>query len=207
MTKFSNTKKNLKDTKVNKIILISLTIFFIGIVFCLLVIYFSSRKTSNSSDKYIFISPTIIPNAILEKAVVSYIFDGDTVELSDGRRVRFIGIDTPEMNFDTTKIPDCFALEATDMTKKLLLNQEIEMEKDKEDKDKYGRLLRYVYSEKLFINDFLVRQGYAKSLTIPPDTKYAANFQTAQEQAQNAQRGLWGKCKIIPSAQPSTSTQ
>ncbi|MCJ7740175.1 thermonuclease family protein, partial [Candidatus Microgenomates bacterium] len=70
----------------------------------------------------------------------------------------------------------------------------IEMEKDKEDTDKYGRSLRYIYLDDIFINDFLLRQGYARVMTIPPDIKYSQEFQEAEKEAKDGKRGLWGKC-------------
>ena len=73
------------------------------------------------------------------------------------------------------------------------------LEKDISDTDKYGRFLRFVYlplkgQELLFINDYLIRQGFAKVLTIPPDVKYSEQFLEAGKEARENKRGLWGRC-------------
>lgn len=129
-----------------------------------------------------------------EKAKVSFVYDGDTIVLSDNRKVRYIGIDTPEIGRD--KIPDeCFAKEAVNMNIQLVNRREIEMEKDISETDKYGRLLRYVWVDNVFINEFLVRQGYARLETIPPDTRYYQLLKSAEIEARESGRGLWGKCK------------
>ncbi len=128
------------------------------------------------------------------KAKVLRVIDGDTLELTDKRRVRYIGINTPE-SVDPRRPVQCFGKEASAFNKQLVEEQTIEMEKDVSDIDKYGRLLRYVYVDDVFINEFLVRQGYASIDTIPPDVKYAQTFLQAQKEAREAKRGLWGKCR------------
>ena len=70
------------------------------------------------------------------------------------------------------------------------------METDITDKDKYKRLLRYVWINNVFINEYLVRQGYALSYSYPPDTKYQGLFDAAEIEAQENKQGLWEKCKI-----------
>ena len=129
-----------------------------------------------------------------ETARVKHVFDGDTVELTDGRRVRLIGIDSPEVAHENQK-EQCFARQAKDVTVELLSQQEIGMEKDVSDTDKYGRLLRYIYSDGVFINEFLIRQGFAKALNIPPDTKYSSEFKIAELEAKDNLRGLWKSCE------------
>ena len=122
------------------------------------------------------------------------VFDGDTIELTDKRKVRYIGIDAPEMNFKKDT-PDCFATESAHINEQLVKDKTIEMEKDREETDKYGRLLRYVYIDDLFVNDFLLRQGFARTLTIPPDTKYLQEFKEAEDEARNNKRNLWQSCE------------
>ena len=133
-----------------------------------------------------------------EKVRVAKILDGDTFDLSDGRRVRYIGINTPEMT-DQNKQPQCFALEAKAENEKLLAGKKIRLEKDLSNRDKYGRLLRFVYVEdesgrEIFVNDYLARQGFARLLSIPPDLKFEKQFNAAVEEARFQQRGLWGAC-------------
>jgi len=69
------------------------------------------------------------------------------------------------------------------------------MEKNLDDLDKYGRILRYIWVDDVFINEFLVRQGYAKIMKIPPDTKYAKQLEEVEIEAREGKRGIWGKCK------------
>lgn len=132
---------------------------------------------------------------------VKKIIDGDTIEIASGQKVRYIGIDTPELHHPTKGI-QCFGREAMEENKKLIFTREIRLEKDVSETDKYGRLLRYAYvnnplasSEAVFVNDYLVRQGYAYAATFPPDVKYSQQFLQAQTEARDNDRGLWKKCQ------------
>jgi micrococcal nuclease len=110
-----------------------------------------------------------------------------------------IGVDTPE-TVDPRRPVGCFGKEASNESHRLMDNQSVVLVKDVTDKDKYDRLLRYVYviqdqDNWLFINDYLVRNGFAKSSTYPPDVKYQEQFKEAEIEAREAKRGLWGeKC-------------
>ncbi len=128
-----------------------------------------------------------------EKAIVRKIIDGDSIELIDGRQVRYIGIDTPEFG-KGNKPDECFASESAHINKQLVEKQIIEMEKDITETDNYHRLLRYVWVEGVFVNEFLVRQGYAKSMPIAPDTKYSQIFFKAEKEARENKLGLWKNC-------------
>ncbi len=128
-------------------------------------------------------------------AVVVRVIDGDTVELSTGARVRYIGINTPE-TVDPRKSVECFGKESSAYNKQLVLGQEVRLEKDVSDTDRYHRLLRYVYLEDgTFLNLKLIEDGYADAATYPPDTKYSEQFVTAAKVARETGKGLWGKCK------------
>ncbi len=132
---------------------------------------------------------------------VLHVVDGDTIEvLINGQRqnVRFIGIDTPE-TVDPRRPVGCFGKEASDESKRLLTGKKVRLEKDVSETDKYKRLLRYVYlpienGQFLFVNDYLVREGYAQALTYPPDVKFNEQFLDAQRLAKEGNKGLWGKC-------------
>ena len=133
-----------------------------------------------------------------ERAVVSKVVDGDTIELQNGLTVRFIGIDTPE-TVDPRRPVGCFGKEASNETKKLLSDREVILQKDVSEVDKYKRILRYVFlplrnGQTLFVNDYLVREGFAKVLTYPPDVKYNEQFRQAEKEAKEAGKGLWGRC-------------
>jgi micrococcal nuclease len=122
---------------------------------------------------------------------VTRVIDGDTVEIETGETVRYIGIDTPE-----TKHPDkgveCFGREAAEKNQELAEGRRVTLEKDVSERDRYGRLLRYVYADGLFINEVLVREGYARTASFPPDVKYQELFRRAEQEAREAGRGLWG---------------
>lgn len=136
----------------------------------------------------------------LETAEVKRVIDGDTIELVDGRKLRYIGIDTPEI-VDPNKPIGCFGSEAALKNTELVLGKEIYLEKDVSDKDKYGRLLRYVYlkdpqnqTQNLMVNQYLVAEGFAQVSTYPPDIKFQKLFLEAQTEARSSQKGLWNKC-------------
>lgn len=128
-----------------------------------------------------------------EAVKVSRVIDGDTVELADGRRVRYIGIDTPE-TVDPRKAVQCFGKQASDQNRELVEGKEVELEKDISETDKYGRLLRYIYIGDVFVNDYLIRQGFAHASSYPPDIKYQSQFQEAEKEARENNRGLWNAC-------------
>lgn len=117
-------------------------------------------------------------------SLVSRIIDGDTIELSTGQKVRLIGIDTPESG-------QPYFQEAKEALSSLILNKKVTMEKDVSETDKYGRLLRYIYLDDLFINEEMVRRGFARVYTYPPDVKYTDLFKQAEAQARTNQIGLW----------------
>ena len=130
-----------------------------------------------------------------EKVKVIRVIDGDTIELEDGRRVRYIGIDTPE-TVDPQKPVQCFGKEASLENKKLVEGKQIEMEKDISETDQYGRLLRYVWVEGIFVNEYLVREGFAHAVTFPPDVRYQELFLEAERKAREEGKGFWsGVCR------------
>ena len=121
------------------------------------------------------------------------VIDGDTIVLEGGEIVRYIGIDSPETGQSSD---DCFSQEAFDANRELVEGKEVKLEKDVSDKDKYGRLLRYVWIDDIFVNKYLIKQGYALSAKYPPDTKYAEQFDSFQKQAKENNLGLWSSCQV-----------
>lgn len=127
--------------------------------------------------------------------------DGDTIEvIIDGinRKVRYIGINTPE-TVDPRRKLQCFGKEASNENKKLVEGKNIILQKDVSETDKFGRWLRYVYvklndGSLLFVNDYLVREGFAQSESFPPDITYQERFKEAEREARLAKKGLWAKC-------------
>lgn len=133
-----------------------------------------------------------------ERVFVRRVVDGDTIELDSGKTIRFVGMDTPE-TVDPRRPVGCFGKEASNETKNLLTGKFVILQKDTSDADKFGRLLRLIYlpleaGEILFVNDYLVREGFAKVKTYPPDVKFESRFLEAERQAKEAKKGLWGKC-------------
>lgn len=156
---------------------------------------------------YSFVSPSPSPippisSASAELVVVKRVIDGDTIELSDGRKVRYIGIDTPELHHPNNKV-QCFGKEAMEKNRELVEGKEIRLIRDISDTDRYKRLLRYIYigdpsagsGQATFINEYLVREGYARQSTFPPDVAYVELFKAAAEEARMQNKGLWSLCK------------
>jgi micrococcal nuclease len=118
--------------------------------------------------------------------VVKEVIDGDTVILSDGSRVRLIGINTPEHGM-------YFYGEAKEALEIMVLGKNVTLEKDISEKDQYRRLLRYVHVDSLFVNLEMVKRGFANVYTYPPDVKYMDKFLEAERYARENNLGLWQK--------------
>ena len=125
-------------------------------------------------------------------AKVSRIIDGDTIKLTNGETIRYIGIDTPETKHPYKPI-EAFGKEATEFNKQLVKGKTVRIETDVQKKDKYGRTLAYVWVDIIFVNAELVKQGYAQVATYPPNVKYQKLFLKLQAEAREAGRGLWSE--------------
>jgi len=133
--------------------------------------------------------------------VVERVVDGDTVIVrADGGvlRVRLLGIDTPE-TVDPHRPVGCFGPEASAYTKHLLTGRRVRLVYDRQLHDTYGRWLAYIYLERpgrpdLFVNARLVSAGYARTLSIPPNTAHATDLSALEREAALAGRGLWAAC-------------
>jgi micrococcal nuclease len=122
--------------------------------------------------------------------------DGDTIEVQlDGQRedVRYIGIDTPETVKPDTPV-QCFGPQAHRFNEHLVTHRRVRLVFGVERRDVYGRLLAYVYLGRRFVNAELARRGFARTLTIPPNDRFARSFKRLQTAAARAGRGLWGAC-------------
>ena len=129
------------------------------------------------------------------KAQLYYVkraIDGDTILLSNNERVRYIGINTPETKHPK-KAVEYFGEEAFLFNKELVSNKWVRLEFDIEKRDKYNRLLAYVYAGDIFVNARLVEEGYAQVYTFPPNIKHSKLFLTLQADARRDKRGLWNK--------------
>jgi len=116
---------------------------------------------------------------------VTYIVDGDTIEIETKERIRLICIDAPERGEEGY-------LEAREYLESLILNKNVRLEKDISETDMYGRLLRYIYLENEgFVNELIVREGYAGAYPYNPDTTLCPIIQEAEDYAKVNERGIW----------------
>jgi micrococcal nuclease len=129
-------------------------------------------------------------------AFVVRVVDGDTIEAQIGDRVedvRYIGVDTPETVKPDTPV-QCYGPQASAFNHRLVEKRQVRLVFGVERHDVYGRLLAYVYLHDRFVNASLVRRGLARSLTIPPNDRFAPLFRRLELRAARAGRGLWGAC-------------
>ena len=145
-------------------------------------------------------------NITTQEGKVVKAVDGDTfyVRLADGKdyKVRLIGVNCPESAGEYADNPQSYGKEASIFTKENLLGKKVYLEKDVDDKDRYGRLLRYVYIEKpksikevekKMFNAILIKEGYAQVMTVQSNIKYQDLFTVLQREAREDQIGLWGE--------------
>ena len=122
--------------------------------------------------------------------------DGDTIEVEfDGQRedVRYIGVDTPETVKPDTPV-QCFGPQASDFNHHLVEGRRVRLVFGVERRDVYGRLLAYVYVDRRFVNAELVRRGLARTLTIPPNDRFARRLKRLEIAAARSGRGLRSAC-------------
>lgn len=144
--------------------------------------------------------PLCPPTKIDRTATVTYVFDGDTVRLKDGEKVRFIGINTPELA-RKGKPAQPLASAATAYLKQLLnaAGNRISLRYDNERRDRYGRLLAYVYTtDGDSIAARLLEAGLATTLFVPPNLSALSCFQLVEASARLQKRGLWAKQTYQP---------
>lgn len=142
-----------------------------------------------------------IPGEVAAGATVGRVVkvvDGDTIHVEVGgarEKVRYIGVDTPETKHPSKGV-ECFGQKASDFNAELVANERVRLVRDVEERDRYGRLLAYVYRVRdgLFVNAELARLGYAQPLSIPPDVRYAERFAELARVARARGRGLWSAC-------------
>src|SRR3954453_21315266 len=132
------------------------------------------------------------------EAVVTRVVDGDTIHVALGgadETVRYIGVDTPESVKPGTPV-QCFAKAASAANERLVDGRRVRLSFDAERRDRYGRLLAYVYraDDDAFVNARLVQDGYARTLTIPPNVRFAGRFAGLARSAREQRRGLWRAC-------------
>lgn len=158
-----------KNTRLLVIRLVVIAIILLGVAIGLVARY------------YFWQAPSPIQ---FEQSMVSRVIDGDTVELRDGRRVRYLGIDTPETD-------EYYYAEATAKNRELVEGKIVELQSGKRDQDEYGRFLRYVYVDGVFVNAELVAQGYAKAYIFDPDERFSQVLVQLEQYAKMKNQGLW----------------
>jgi micrococcal nuclease len=125
------------------------------------------------------------------------VVDGDTILVrgSNGRneRIRYIGVDTPESVKPNTPV-QCYGHEASNFNKQLVEGRKVRLVPDAEATDKYGRSLAFVYVGKTLVQSELLRNGYARTLEIEPNTSKAAQFAALERVAIRTRKGLWQAC-------------
>lgn len=154
----------------------------------------------------------IAPGGHGREPYVTKVIDGDTIELFIGESVRYIGIDTPEIheNIGSQWLykPRPYAEEAKEFNRTLVEGKRVRLEFDVQKKDKYNRLLAYVYIDGKMVNLEMVREGYAMIYTYPPNVKYVEEFVGAQQYARENNKGLWKGMEdnIIPASLASKNS-
>lgn len=140
-------------------------------------------------------SPAGIPSDATE-AVVEYVHDGDTLFLDDGRKVRLLGINTPEISDP----PECYGAEATALLRALLpKGTPVWVAHDREPLDRYGRSLLFVYTDDgTNVNLELLSQGAATVEMYTPNLLLQDEARAAEDTARAAGLGLWGRCPAGP---------
>ena len=173
---------------------------FVLFLLAFAVVFFLLLSNSPESRKLEF-PPDRTPTESLkteEGIRVTWVVDGDTIEIEGGTRIRYIGIDTPEY-FNSTGAVSCSGKEALEKNKQLVFGKNVTLEKDVSEKDQFGRLLRYVWIDGEMVNEILVREGYARAIGFPPDEKYQERFIEAERKSREEGKGFWGEvCEGLP---------
>lgn len=187
-------------------------LYFVGGIFVILILMIflgsSDNSDSISTEENLNIGEVLVEETISRPQIIyepstaySYyrvldVVDGDTIKINlDGKTevLRLIGIDTPE-TVDPRKPVQCFGKEASNKAKELLLGKRIRIESDESQdvRDKYNRLLVYVFREDgIFYNKYMIEQGYAHEYTYELPYKYQSEFIEAELLAKTNQKGLW----------------
>lgn len=144
--------------------------------------------------------PKSLPVGDQEIGKVQRVVDGDTVELQDGRKIRYLNADTPETKKPNTAV-QCFGLEASKYNKELVEGKNVQLVPDKEKQDRYGRDLRFIFLEnedttkiENSVNAKLVKLGFARTIIIKPNNTYEKVFKELEYEAKQQNIGLWKSC-------------
>ncbi len=131
--------------------------------------------------------------------LVTRVVDGDTLLLSGGDRLRLLGVDTPETVAPGRPV-EPLGPEASAFTERMVEGKRVTLGYDKERKDRYGRLLVYVYVEGVLLNEELIRAGFSRAqFQYPYSGVMKARFSRAEDEARETGRGLWAASRLAPS--------
>ena len=140
----------------------------------------------------------VAPQRAAERAVVTRVIDGDTIVVRvDGReeRVRYIGVDAPELAGDRSgERAECGGEQARAANEDLVAGATVELERDVSDRDRFGRLLRHVWVNGGLVSEELAREGFVEARSYPPDTGRDGQLDAAERAARADGAGLWGAC-------------
>jgi micrococcal nuclease len=153
-----------------------------------------------SSDQQELIEETIsevLREEIVADGTVTRVVDGDTLKVSFGgeeETIRLIGVDTPE-SVDPRRPVECYGKEASDFVKKQVEGKKVQLVTDstQSDRDRYDRLLRYVYVGDVMLNREIISQGYGFEYTVGSKHLFADEFEEIEQEARDAKRGLWAE--------------
>ena len=141
-------------------------------------------------------------------AKVDWVADGDTLRLDDGRNVRLLGINTPELAQDG-KPDEALAKEARLLLRELVDKQTVQIITGEQTHDKYGRLLAYVFHDDTDVQHELLKRGLASAIAIPPNVRMADRYLTAESEARRSGIGIWQQeqFKVVPADQVDDNTE
>ena len=171
----------------NFVVIIAISLFVVGLIYCASIslnnsAFINKEGSFNSQDDILY--------------RVIRVIDGDTVIIKIGNKaetVRLIGINTPE-TVDSRRPVECFGIEASIKAKEILSGESVRLEEDKlaGKRDKYGRLLKYIFLENgTNFNEMMIREGYAYEYTYDLPYKYQSEFRQAEKEAKEMKKGLW----------------
>lgn len=168
-----------------------------GILIAMVILFLDKIRVIDIKDYELNENEPTIDSTTLDKSnsyEVVRVVDGDTFVIEyEGKqeKVRLIGVDTPESVHPDEEKNTELGDEVSNYSKKILTGKEVLLEFDVEKRDKYGRLLAYVYLDGQMYNKILLEKGYAKIATYPPNVKYVEDFTKLQKEARENKQGLW----------------
>ena len=159
---------------------------------------FNMKVDWDDTNKTVVIGEGYLPptKAVKPTYEVTRVVDGDTIEINYNgtkEKVRFLLIETPESVHRDTSKNVAYGKIASDYTKKLLEGKSVSLEFDTAERDRYGRLLAYVYIGDTMVNELLLSEGHAKVVVFQPNVKYVEKFRNLEAEAKSSKKGIWAE--------------